>query len=147
MEDKIVQYFIDGIKLVLGEYYIDAIHKFNMLIEESPQSDLADDAMHNIGLCYFRMNQFELAIQTFNQAISSYPAATISVYDHENAVGMTAAKCYYGIFLCYLSVGKRDLAVEMKDRLNQFSENTFIKIENQKITYSELVYNLLITTK
>ena len=147
MEDKIVQYFIDGIKLVLGEYYIDAIHKFNMLIEESPQSDLADDAMHNIGLCYFRMNQFALAIDTFNQSISSYPSATISEYDHEQAVGMTAAKCYYGIFLCYLSLGKIDLAVEMKSRLNQFSENTYVLTDNHKKTYAELAENLLKTYK
>ena len=145
MEDRIIQYFIDGIKLVIDEYYIDAIHKFNMLIEESPESELADDAMHNIGLCYFKMNQFELAIDTFNQTISSYPGATISVYDHENAVGMTAAKCYYGIFLCYLALGERDLAVETKAQLVKFSENTYVLTENQKKTYTELADHALKT--
>jgi tetratricopeptide (TPR) repeat protein len=145
MEDKNIQYFIEGIKLVIGEYYIDAIHKFNMLVEESPERDLADDALHNIGLCYFKMNQFELAIDTFNQTISSYPGATISVYDHENAVGLTAAKCYYGIILCYLALGKRELAIEIKTQLDQFSENTYVLTGNQKITYAELADHALKT--
>ena len=145
MDDKKIQYFIDGMKLVIDEYYIDAIHKFNMLVEESPESDLSDDALYNVGMCYFRMNQFELAIETFNQVISSYPEATISVYDHENAVGMTAAKCYYGIFLCYLVLGKRDRAVETKAQLNQFSENTYVLTDNQKKTYAELADHALKT--
>jgi len=145
MEDKNTQYFIDGMKLVIDEYYIDAIHKFNMLVEESPESDLADDALYNVGMCYFRMNQYELAIETFNQVISSYPEATISLYDHENAVGITAAKCYYGIFLCYLILGQRDLAIETKAQLKQFSENTYVLTDNQKKTYSELADHALKT--
>jgi TolA-binding protein len=62
MHDKEIQYFTEGLNLAKDEFYLDSINKFKMLIDEYPQSDLADDALYNVGLCYFKMKQMELAI-------------------------------------------------------------------------------------
>ena len=35
------------------------MNQFNALIDEFPDSDLADDALLNTGICYYAMNQFE----------------------------------------------------------------------------------------
>jgi len=143
MDDRAIQYFLEGLKLAQNELYIDAIHKFNMLVEEFPESDLADDALYNVGLCYFKMNQFEMAIETFQQDIYNYPDATISALDIGDAVGMTAAKCYYSIVLCHLALGKIELAIKATAQLDQFSENTYVLADNQNKTYAELADHAL----
>lgn len=48
MHAKEIQYFTEGLNLAKYEFYLDAIHKFNMLIDEFAQSDLADDALYNV---------------------------------------------------------------------------------------------------
>lgn len=73
MHNKEIQYFTEGLSLARDEFYLDTIHKFNMLVDEFPQSDLADDALYNVGLCYFKLKQFEQAkeiidtLKTFDQ--------------------------------------------------------------------------------
>jgi tetratricopeptide (TPR) repeat protein len=109
-----------------------------MLIEEFPESDLADDSLYNIGLCYYRMKQFGLAINTFQQVIHNYPDSTISVLGNKNESGMTAAKCYYSILLSHIAMGNKTLAMKVATQLGQFSDNTFVIINNEKKTYSEL---------
>jgi hypothetical protein len=32
MDDRVIQYFTEGLELVQDEFYLDATHKFNMLI-------------------------------------------------------------------------------------------------------------------
>jgi TolA-binding protein len=93
MDNNENKYFTDGIKLASTEFYLDAIQKFNMLVNEFPESDLADDSLYNVGLCYFKLKQFEMAIETFEQVLSIYPEATISNLSNENIFGKTAAKC------------------------------------------------------
>jgi tetratricopeptide (TPR) repeat protein len=138
MEDKEIQYFTDGMKLVSNEFYFDAIHKFNMLIEEFPISDLAIDSLYNIGLCYFKMKQFEMAIETFQQVLAMYPEATISNLSNENIFGKTAAKCLYSILLSHLLMGHSKEALEISSQLTQFSEDTYIIVDDERITYAEL---------
>lgn len=131
-----MQYLTEGLKLVSTEYYLDAIHKFNMLINEFPESNLADDALYNVGLCYFKMKQFEMAIEVFYQVIFDYPDAEIS--ELENEFGKTAAKCYYSIFLSHLALGQKKKAIEIISKLKIFSNNTYVIVNNERKTYSEL---------
>jgi tetratricopeptide (TPR) repeat protein len=143
MHDKEIQYFSEGLSLVKNEFYLDSINKFKMLIDEYPQSDLADDALYNIGLCYFKMKQFELAIETFNQVINNYPDATISALDNGNEFGKTAAKCHYGCFQCYLLLNEKENAeIEIKN-LKSFNKSTYIIVDNKKISFEKLAITML----
>jgi tetratricopeptide (TPR) repeat protein len=146
MHDKEIQYFSEGLNLAKNEFYLDAINKFKMLIDEYPQSDLADDALYNVGLCYFKMKQFELAIETFNQVINNYPDATISALDNVNEFGKTAAKCHYGCFQCYLILNKKENAEEEIKNLKSFNQNTYVIVNDKKISFENLavtMYNQL----
>ena len=147
MHDKEIQYFTEGLNLAKDEFYLDSINKFKMLIDEFPQSDLADDALYNVGLCYFKMKQFEQAIETFNQVITNYPNATISALDSGNEFGMTAAKCYYGILSSHLALGDINNAKSIIKELKPFNTNTYIIINNEKQSYETLAKELLIKYK
>ena len=138
MCDKVIQYFTDGLQLVKKEFYLDAINKFQILIDEYPNSDLADDSLFNVGLCYFKMNQLELAIEVFNQVIINYPDASISTLDNANEFGKTAAKCHFGIFQCFLLLGKQDDAKKQIERLKKLNQNSYIVIEGKQITFLKL---------
>lgn len=138
MYDKVIQYFTDGLQLVQKEFYLDAINKFQILIDEYPNSDLADDSLFNVGLCYFKMKQLELAIEVFNQVIINYPDASISVLDNTNEFGKTAAKCHFGIFQCFLLLGKQDEAKKQIEKLKKFNQNSYIVVEGKQITFLKL---------
>lgn len=133
-----MKYFTEGLELATKEYYVDATQKFSKLINEFPESDLADDALYNVGLCYFRMNQFEMAIETFQQVIFNYPEAEISALQHGNESGKTAAKCYYSILMAQIALGQINKARETAIQLNQYSENTYVNVDNINKSYAEL---------
>lgn len=143
MHDKEIQYFIEGINLAKNEFYLDSINKFKMLIDEFSQSDLADDALYNVGLCYFKMKQFEQAIEIFNQVIINYPDATISALDNGNEFGLTSAKCYYGIFLSFFILEDVKNAKSIIEKLKKYNKNTFVILNGKRSTYEELAKNIL----
>lgn len=138
MRDKEIKLFTEALNLAKEEFYLDAISKFNVLINEYPNSDLADDALFNIGLCYFKMKQLEQAIDAFNQVIINYPDATISSLDNANEFGKTAAKCHYGIFQCFLFLGKGEAAKKELEKLKPFNQNTYVLVDNRKVSFEEL---------
>ncbi|MDB0040627.1 tetratricopeptide repeat protein [Algibacter sp.] len=143
MHDKEIQYFTEGLSLAKDEFYLDAIHKFNMLIDEYSSSDLTDDALYNIGLCYFKMKQIEQSIETFNQVIANYPNASISALDNGNEFGKTAAKAFYSIVNCYLCSNNIKEAEEVIPLLKPYNENTYVVVEGIRITYQELAQQLV----
>jgi len=143
MHDKEIQYFTEGLNLAKDEFYLDSINKFKMLIDEYPQSDLADDALYNVGLCYFKMKQFEQAIETFNQVITNYPDATISALDNGNEFGLTAAKCLLGIFNCYFINGKTEDAKKIIEELKSYDNNSYLRINDEKRSFKEIAINTL----
>ena len=63
MHDKEISFFVEGFKLAESKFHVDAINKFKELVEKYPDSDLADDALFNIGLCNYCMNQFNQCIK------------------------------------------------------------------------------------
>lgn len=143
MHDKEIQYFTEGLNLAKDEFYLDSINKFQMLIDEYPQSDLADDALYNIGLCYFKMKQFEQAIETFNQVITNYPDATISALDNGNEFGLTTAKCLLGIFNCYFLSGETENAKKIIGELKPYDNTSYLMVNNNKTTFKEMAENTL----
>lgn len=138
MHDKEIQYFTEGLQQAQQEFYLDAIGKFQVLVDEYPNSDLADDALFNIGLCYFKMKQLEQAIEAFNQVIINYPDATISSLDNTNEFGKTASKCHYLLLFCHLELNQEDKAIEELTKLRAYNHNSYIIVDNKKLTYEEL---------
>ncbi|MGC6419721.1 MAG: tetratricopeptide repeat protein [Chitinophagales bacterium] len=137
MHNKEIQLFTKAIQLAKDEFYLDAIPILHRLIEDFNDSELVDDALYNIGLCYFNMNQFEKAIEFFQEVITQHPCATISILDGGNEFGKTAAKCYYAILNCFLGMGKLNEAMEIVSSLDEYNE-TYIVINDKKNSYKEL---------
>jgi len=142
MHDKEIQSFTEGLQQAQKEFYLDAINSFSILIEKYPDSDLADDALFNIGLCYFKMKQFEQSIEVFNQVIINYPDATISSIENANEFGKTAAKCHYGIFQCYLLLNKEEDAIKELEKLKSFNKSTYVILDDKKISFEVLALEI-----
>ena len=138
MHDKEIQYFTEALRLAQQEFFVDAIGKFKTLIEEFPDSDLADDSYYNIGLCYFHLNQFNKAIEAFQFLIANYPEGSISVLDGGKEFGKTAAKAYYGILNCYLGLGKVEDAENLIPLIRNYNSSTYAMVNNEKKTFEEV---------
>ena len=65
-----VELFIKALKNAKDEFYFDSINDFKKLTNDYPDSELCDDALYNIGLCYFELKQFSTAIETFEKVIN-----------------------------------------------------------------------------
>lgn len=137
MHDKEISYFVNGIKYAKDEFYLDAIKEFNILIQLFPDSELVDDALYNIGLCYFEMLQFDKAIQTFFKVIDDYPESTISILDGGNEFGKTAAKSHFSIMNCYLALGELEKAKKHIQDLNSFNDS-YKLINDKKFSFFDL---------
>ena len=136
MHDKEITLFTNGLKFAQDEFFLDSINEFKSLTVEYPDSELADDALYNIGLCYFNMQQFEKSIGFFETVINEYPEGTISILDGGNEFGKTAAKCYYAIVNCYLALNELDNAKKELDKLKIYTES-FMLVEEKKITFHQ----------
>ena len=137
MHEKEIQHFANAFQLAHDKFYIDAINQFNKLIDEFPDSDLADDALLNIGLCYYTMSQFEKSIEILNYLIQHYPEATISALNDSNEYGKTAAKAYYLIVQCYIGLDDIEKAKTYIPMIDTYTE-TYVETKDGKISFSEL---------
>lgn len=137
MHDKEITLFTNGLKHAQDEFFLDAINEFQILVDEFPDSELADDALYNIGLCYFEMNHFLKAIETYNQVINNYPDAIISILEGGKEFGKTAAKCHYAILNCYLALNELDNAKKELDKLKKYTES-YILVEEREVAFFEL---------
>ena len=137
MHEKEIQYFTKAFELAKDKFYIDAVHQFQSLIKEFPDSDLADDALYNVGLCYYEMCQFEKAIEVLEEMIEKYPDATITALEDGNEFGKTAAKAYYLIVQCYIgldNVSKAEAYIPIIEKYN----NTYISKDDKKVSFKTL---------
>ena len=137
MHEQEVLYFTDALKLVREKFYIDAIQKFKQLIDEFPDSDLADDAMYNIALCYYEMNQFEKAISNSKLLIERYPDATITALENSNEYGRTAAKAYYLMVNSFLALGRIENANNLIPEIKKYSDS-YVSKEGRKQTFAQI---------
>jgi tetratricopeptide (TPR) repeat protein len=137
VHEKEIQYFADAFQLAHDKFYIDAINQFNKLIDEFPDSDLADDALLNIGLCYYTMSQFEKSIEILNYLIQHYPEATISALNDSNEYGKTAAKAHYLIVQCYIGLGDIEKAKTYIPIIDGYSDS-YVVTKDGNSSFSEL---------
>lgn len=141
MRDLEIQLFSEGMNYANEEFYLDAISKMKNLLSKFPDSELVDDALYNIGLCYFHMSQFDNAIFYFNKCIIDYPDGTISVLVGGNEYGHTAAKCHFAIMNCHLALGKIDDAKLALSNMANYPDS-YVQLENDdKLTYEQLATN------
>ena len=145
MHDKEIQYFTKALQQARDEFYLDAIGEFRKLIEEFPSSELADDAIYNIGLCYFHMNQFDKAIEHYQIVIDEHPDATISVLEGGNEFGKTAAKCHYAILNCHLGLGDIESARLQIGHLESFDSDSYVVVDGKNTSFKELALLALTT--
>lgn len=138
MREKEIQLFTDAMQQAGLEFYLDSIKILEQLIEEFPDSELVDDALYDIGLCYFNMNQFEKAIEYFEKVINEYPDATITVLTGGNEYGLTAAKCHYAILNCYLGQGKLNEAQQKLTELDSYNDTYIKDTTGKKTTFKHL---------
>jgi tetratricopeptide (TPR) repeat protein len=144
MHDKEITLFTDGLKHAQDEFFLDSISEFKLLVDEFPDSELADDALYNIGLCYFNMHQFEKSISFFEKVINDYPDGTISILDGGNEFGKTAAKCHYAIVNCHLAMSNIDKAKE-NVLLSKNFPDSYVLIDEVKKSFSDLSENAIST--
>ena len=137
MHEKEISYFTEAFQLAGEQCYVDAITKFQHLIKNFPDSDLADDAMYNTGLCYYEMSQFEKSIQILEDLIVRYPNATITALENGNEFGRTAAKAYYLIVQCYIGLGDVEKSKTYIPKLEEYT-NTYVLRNSEKYFFAEL---------
>ena len=136
MNELEIEYFKEAIVAAKDEFYMDAIRLFEKLVNEFPESDLADDAFYDLGLCYFQMHQFDKAIENFKTVINDYPEGTISVLNGGNEYGYTSAKAWLGIMNCYFGHGDIENAKLALEKLKFYDDNSYIvDSQNEKISY------------
>lgn len=138
MNELEIEYFKEAIVAAKDEFYLDAIRLFEKLVNEFPDSDLADDAFYDLGLCYFQMNQFEKGVESFMVVINEYPDGTISVLNGGNEYGHTAAKAWLGIMNCYVGMNMIDKARDTLTEMRQYEDSSYILTdEGEKISFYE----------
>lgn len=142
MRDIEIEIFTKSLKFAQEEFYLDAIRELKILMDMYPDSELIDDAKFNIGLCYFKLKQYNKAISEFESLISTYPNATISILEGGNEYGKTATKALYAIVNSYLALGDIKSANETLERLKQDS-TSYVISNNEKFTFYRLAENLI----
>ena len=131
MHEKEILYFTEAFQLAQEKCYVDAIHKFQNLVNDFPDSDLADDAMYNTGLCYYEMSQFQKSIEILEEMIEKYPDATITALENGSEFGKTAAKAYYLIVQCWIGLGDIQKAETYIPKLEEYT-NTYVVRNSEK---------------
>lgn len=137
MHEKEILLFTDAFKAAQEKFYVDAIHKFQELVNNFPESDLADDAMYNIGLCYYEINQFQKCIEVLEEMIQKYPDATITALENGNEFGKTAAKAYYLIVQCNIGLGDIKKAKSYIPILQNYT-NTYVVKNSVKFSFAQI---------
>jgi len=144
MHEKEIKNFIEALQLAKNRFYVDAIQKFQNVVDEFPESDLADDALYNLALCYYEMNQFYKSIEVIENMIQKYPDATITALENSNEFGKTAAKGYYLIFQCHIGLGNIEKAKSYLPILDKYP-NTYVIKDSLKYSFRLIADNALET--
>lgn len=111
---------------------VDALHKFRKVRDDDVTGHLADDAQVNIGMCYYHMNQYHLAIEEFDRVITDYPDGQIEPYADCQEEGRTAAKALYGKFLCQLALGNEKEALSTLQALEDYPDSGLVTAGTRK---------------
>jgi len=137
MHEKEIQYFLEAFQLAKEQFFVDAIQIFQKLVDDFPESDLADDALYDIGFCYYEMNQFQKSIEVLEKMVRKYPDGTITTLENSNEYGKTAAKAYYLIVQCNIGLGNIQKAESYLPILEKYTD-TYVLIKSEKTYFAQL---------
>ena len=134
-EEKLIE---NALKHINFEMYVDAISLFKNFTEEYKESKYIDDVYYDIGLCYFKLKNFNKSINCFEFVIEKYPDSDIDSFS-KREFGKTAAKCHLGIINCYLILNQKDKIQYHFDSLKKYDESSYVldNLEN-KLTFYEI---------
>ena len=134
--------FFDALKDANNQLFLDAIASFQDYINKFPESNYIDDAVYNIALCYYELNQFDKCIVTLDYLIEKFPDSKIDTSEVDNTYGLTKTKASYLMIQSFL--GKNDLAkAEELTSLIESDKDSFIIKNDIKITFYDLAQNSL----
>ena len=134
--------FFDALKDANNQLYLDAIASFQDYINKFPESNYIDDAVYNIALCYYELNQFDKCIVTLDYLIEKFPDSKIDTSEVDNTYGLAKTKASYLMIQSFL--GKNDLAkAEELTSLIESDKDSFIIKNDIKITFYDLAQNSL----
>jgi TolA-binding protein len=129
--------FAQGLDMAQSGFLFDAISAFKALAADR-QSDMADDAQCNIGLCYLRMHLYKDALDAFARVISDFPDATIAqVAGSSHEIGRTASKARLGRVHAFLAMGDTASARVEADSIDD-GESHVVAADGTRRTFKEL---------
>ena len=143
MNNKDLKLFNEALELTKGEFFIDSISILKKLFKTTKDDEIKDDILYNIGICYFKINDFEDALSYFNQVLDLYPDGKILTTESQNEYGKISEKCHYGIVNCYLCMNKLDLANAKLSDFEDGDESFIIHSGGEKITFKKLAEDLI----
>lgn len=73
LEEKV---YDDAVRKLQQSRYAEAIEGFSRLVEDWPQSELADDSYFYMGEAQYVNRQYEQALNSFRQVVRNYPQST-----------------------------------------------------------------------
>ena len=138
-----INLFTKSLKFAIDEFYFDSINSFLKFNHEFPESELVDDSLYNIGLCYYHLNQIENSIKYFQIVIDEYPDSTISVLNGGNEYGKTPAKCLFSIINCYLKINDLTKIESLLSDLLKYPDSYIVDDNGNKKSFYELSKNII----
>jgi tol-pal system protein YbgF len=96
--------------------YPQAIQRFNDFLQRYPTSDYADNALFWVGECWFKLEDFERAVLTFDEVARKYPD------------GNKVPDAHYRQGVALIEIGRR---TDQQSTYNAAAREIFEKIVNQ----------------
>ena len=137
MSKKDISIFKEALIFVKDDFVFDAINSFQFLVDNYPNSEFADDALYNIGLCYFEIGNFLKAIDFYDIVIRNYPSSKINSSKNNNEYGLTSSKCHLSKIHCFIALNQLEKAKKELKFLEK-DKNSYIMVRNQKVTFYSL---------
>lgn len=107
------QHYIDALSSYQNGNFMEAIDDFQMLIRNDSQNDLADNAQYWIGECYYALDDYSRAIESFRKVIN---------YPDSNKADAAQFKIGYS----YLNSGDKNNGYnELERLLEMFPDSTY----------------------
>ena len=135
MNDKFniaCQKFLDG-------YWIESYSLFNEFIDSTPEGDLVDDALLNLGLLSIVLGNPDKAETYFLKVIQEFSEADIDTNFSNTEVGKSSLKAAFHLVEIALARGDGDTAKGIFEELLLGSDqNSGILRNNSVVSYTEL---------
>ncbi len=143
MNKKDFKLFDKAIKLINNDFYVDAIQVLRELHDQTDDDDIKDDILYDIGLCYFKINDFNDAIIYFERVIDEYPNGIIKNSFNENEYGKIKDKCLYALINCLLSIDNLKLAEKKFNEFDEKNNSYVIDVNGKKKSFKVLAMELI----